>query len=319
MRILVTGGAGFIGSQVAKMLHLCNHTPIVFDSLYTGHKQAVQWGPFIHQDLSDIQAIKKALKEHEIDAVMHFAALTNVRESFTEPALYYAYNVGNTINLLSAMSECNIQTLLFSSSCAVYGIPITFPVSEKMPLDPINPYGKTKLMCEEIMADFPNINYVAFRYFNAAGADLDGELGEMATPPAHLIPIVCHAAIKQVPLELFGNTHPTHDGSPVRDYIHVVDLAHAHLNALDYLTNGGKSIVLNLGTGTPYSVFDVIKEVETQSNQTITLEIKPAHPGEPPHLECDYQLAEKILDWSPTHSSLSQLVKDTLTWQTRHD
>lgn len=315
MRVLVTGGAGFIGSQVCKALKFAGHTPIVYDSLENGFEWTVKWGPFVKANLSDQPSITSALKEHNVDAVMHFAALTNVRESFDRPALYYEYNVRNTINLLSAMDACYVDKLIFSSSCAIYGVPKVFPISEKTPANPVNPYGKTKLICEEIMADFPKLKYVALRYFNAAGADIDGDLGESHSPPSHLIPIVIDCILHDKPFELYGRDHDTLDGTSVRDYIHVFDLASAHVKSLSYLEAGGKPIALNLGTGKPYSVQQVINEVETQSGKKLHVIDKPSHKGEPDHLECDYHLAESTLNWKPCHSSLSEMVKDTLRWQ----
>ncbi|MCH9613874.1 MAG: UDP-glucose 4-epimerase [Chlamydiia bacterium] len=315
MRVLITGGAGFIGSHVAKALKQAGHLPIVLDSLLKGHEESVKWGPFIKADLSDRNAIEKALKDHDIEAVIHMAALTNVRESFDLPDLYYTSNVCNTINLLTAMKACGIEHLIFSSTCAVYGVPKEFPINEKTPLIPVNPYGKSKLMCEEVFKDFKGLKYVALRYFNAAGADPDGELGETNIPPAHLIPIVVDAALNGTPFNLFGEDHDTKDGTPVRDYIHVQDLSLAHIKALTYLIKGGESLTFNLGTGKPYSVKEVIEEVEKQTGKKINIAMKPSHHGEPDHLECDYSYAEKILDWRPTHSSLSQLVRDTLLWQ----
>lgn len=315
MRVLVTGGAGFIGSQVSKALHQAGHTPIVIDSLQKGHEWAVKWGPLIKADLSNESAISVALKEHKVQAVMHFAALTNVRESFDQPALYYESNVRNTIHLLSAMDTCNVTKLIFSSTCAIYGVPKTFPISEKTPHDPVNPYGKTKLMCEQIMADFPSLRFVALRYFNAAGADPEGELGEAHSPPSHLIPIVVDCILKDKPFYLFGNDHKTDDGTSVRDYIHVVDLASAHVKALSYLEKNGTSTALNLGTGKPYSVQAVINEVEKQTGKKLSVVIKPSHKGEPDHLECDYSLAASTLTWKPIHSSLETMVSDTLRWQ----
>lgn len=315
MRVLVTGGAGFIGSHVAKALKQAGHLPVVFDSLLHGHEWSVKWGPMIKADLSDQKAIEKALKEYNIEAVMHFAALTNVRESFEKPAIYYASNVANTINLLALMDAISIKYFIFSSTSAVYGVPKTLPISEKTPPFPINPYGKSKLICEHIINDFPQIKHVALRYFNAAGADPEGELGETHIPPSHLIPIVIDAALNNRVFELFGDDHKTADGTSVRDFIHVSDLASAHIKALDYLKNGGDSLTCNLGTGKPYSVKEVIEEVERQTGKKIKVVKRPSHPGEPDHLECDYRFAEKVLDWRPTHSSLSELVKDTLLWQ----
>ncbi|MGH6974341.1 MAG: UDP-glucose 4-epimerase GalE, partial [Stellaceae bacterium] len=256
--ILVTGGAGYVGSHACKALAGAGYVPVVYDNLSRGHRGAVRWGPLVEGDLSDRTALLTAMRTHSITAVMHFAAFAYVGESVSQPELYYRNNVVGTLDLLAAIREAGIGTIVFSSTCAVYGIPEVMPIRESAPLGPVNPYGETKLAIERALhwhAAAYGIRYAALRYFNAAGADAAGEIGEDHDPETHLVPLAIRAALRQGgPVSIFGTDYPTPDGTAVRDYIHVADLADAHVRALGYLAGGGDSAAINLGTGSGSSV-----------------------------------------------------------------
>src|SRR5882724_1528200 len=261
-RILVTGGAGYIGSHCCKALAEAGFEPVVFDNLSMGHREAVRWGPLIEGDTRNAEALHTAMREARPTAVLHFAALALVGESTAHPERYYAVNVGGTLNLLEAMRAANLRRIVFSSTCAVYGEPDRVPIVEDTPKGPINPYGASKLACERMMEDFDqahSIRSVRLRYFNAAGADPASETGEWHDPETHLVPLVLDAALGRRPaISIFGTDYPTADGTALRDYIHVMDLAEAHVAALHHLLGGGDSAAVNLGTGRGVSVREVV-------------------------------------------------------------
>ena len=281
-RVLVTGGAGYIGSHCCKALAAAGFEPVVFDNLHTGHREAVRWGPLIEGDMRDAKRCMQQCESSQPEAVLHFAALALVGESTAHPERYYAVNVGGTLNLLEAMRAAAVPQIVFSSTCAVYGEPDSVPITEDMPKRPINPYGATKLACEQMMEDFDQahgLRSVRLRYFNAAGADPAAETGEWHDPETHLIPLVLDAALGRRPaISIFGTDYPTADGTALRDYIHVMDLAAAHIAALRHLLDGGKSAALNLGTGRGTSVREVVRTVETVTGRPVPVREEPGEP-----------------------------------------
>jgi UDP-arabinose 4-epimerase len=319
-RILVTGGAGYIGSHCCKALAEAGHEPIVFDNVVMGHREAVRWGPFIEGDMRDVTALGAAIREARPDAVLHFGALALVGESVAHPERYYSVNVGGTLNLLEAMRAAGVDRLVFSSTCAVYGEPERVPMTEDLPRRPINPYGASKLACEMMMEDFDSahkIRSVRLRYFNAAGADPKAEIGEWHDPETHLIPLVLDAALGRRPaISIFGTDYPTPDGTALRDYIHVMDLAEAHLSALRHLMDGGGSLALNLGTGSGASVREVIKTVEGVTGRKVPVVEAPRRAGDPPALVADPRRAETLLKWR-AKKDLSAMVEDAWRWHLR--
>jgi UDP-arabinose 4-epimerase len=319
--ILVTGGAGYVGSHASKALGRAGWRPVVYDNLSRGHREAVRWGPFVNGDLADRAALTAALRTHQVDAVMHFAAFAYVGESVGDPELYYRNNVNGTLSLLSAMREAGVATIVFSSTCAVYGVPDRVPIREDCPKVPLNPYGETKLAIERALHWYSGaygLRYAALRYFNAAGCDPDGEIGEDHEPETHLIPRVLRAALGTgEPVEIYGTDYPTPDGTAIRDYIHVTDLADAHVKALADLAAGGDSIALNLGTGSGASVRDVVAAVERVSGRRVLRREAARRPGDPPQLVADPALARARLDWQPRHSDLDTIVGTALSWETR--
>jgi UDP-arabinose 4-epimerase len=319
--ILVTGGAGYVGSHACKALAAAGCRPVVYDSLARGHRGAVKWGPLIEGDLHDRDRLVAALRAYRVEAVMHFAAFAYVGESVTCPEVYYRNNVGGTLSLLDAMREAGVGRIVFSSTCAVYGVPETLPIRETTSKAPLNPYGDTKLAVERALHWYGaahGLRYAALRYFNAAGADADGDIGENHDPETHLIPLVLRAALGSGDkLQIFGTDYPTRDGTAIRDYIHVTDLADAHVRALDRLAGGGESMELNLGTGSGHSVREVIAAVERVTGRTVPRHEAPRRPGDPPELVADAGLAWSLLDWRPTHSDLDTIVRTALAWETR--
>ena len=320
--VLVTGGAGYIGSHACKALAGAGFQPVVFDNLSRGHREAVRWGPLVEGDLADRQRLCAALIEHKVEAVMHFAAYAYVGESVTDPALYYRNNLGGTLSLLEAMREAGIGEIVFSSTCATYGIPDGVPIREDAPQRPVNPYGETKLAIERALhwyAAAYGLRSVSLRYFNAAGADPEGEIGEHHEPETHLVPLVLQAALGQRPhIEIYGTDYPTSDGTAIRDYVHVCDLAIAHLRALERLRGGGGSAAVNLGTGQGHSVREVIAAAELASGRKVPARAAPRRPGDPPALVADPSLAGEILGWHPQHSDLDTIIRTSLAWHTRH-
>ena len=318
MNVLVTGAAGYIGSHTAKALARSNHKPIVIDDLSTGHAHNVKWGPFVRANLSDTAAVRSVLREHKIQAVVHFAGSALLGESVTRPLSYFQNNVRGTLSLLEAMLEVGVKDIVFSSTCATYGMPTAIPITEDQPQKPINPYGDSKLAVERVlqwMGLARQIRWVALRYFNAAGADSDGELGEEHEHETHLIPLAIGAVLKQrKPLQIFGSDYPTPDGTAIRDYIHVTDLASAHISALQYLNKGGESCALNLGTGKGASVLEVIAMVQTVSGRAVPSVAAPRRPGDPPVLVASSELARRLLQWEPSCSSLRTIVETAWRW-----
>jgi UDP-arabinose 4-epimerase len=319
--VLLVGGAGYIGAHTAKLLAGQGYCPVVYDDLSRGHREAVKWGPLEVGDLADQRRLEAVLQQHRPRAVLHFAAFAYVGESVEEPARYYRNNVAGTLSLLEAMRATSIGTLVFSSSCATYGSPETVPIVEESPQRPLNPYGRTKLMVEEILADYSRaygLRAVCLRYFNAAGADPEGELGEDHDPETHLIPnILAVAAGHRPAVSIFGTDYPTPDGTCVRDFIHVNDLAQAHALALRYLLAGGPSVNLNLGNGTGHSIRQVIAAAEKVTGQRIAVSEEPRRPGDPPRLVGSAARARTVLGWEPRYSSLEEIIRTAWAWHTR--
>jgi UDP-glucose-4-epimerase GalE len=321
VRILVTGGAGYIGSHTAKALARAGHEPITFDDLRTGHRWAVKWGPFLHHDLADGEAIRAALRTHAVEAVIHFAASAYVGDSMRDPRGYFRNNVVNTLNLLDAMVDTGVTTIVFSSSCTTYGPPQRLPIAEDHPQRPANPYGETKLTVERALHWYGQaygLRWVVLRFFNAAGADLDGEIGEDHDPETHLIPSIIQAALAlRPPFEIFGTDYDTPDGTAIRDFVHVADLADAHVRAVAYLAASGDSRALNLGAGVGHSVREVIAAVETAGGCAVPYHTSPRRPGDVPTLIADAGAAHAVLGWSPDHSDLDVIVRSAWDWHCR--
>lgn len=321
MRVLITGGAGFIGSHTAKLLAQSGYQPVVYDNLSTGHLSAVRWGPIIVGDLSNTPLLTAVLREYQIDAVVHFAASAYVGESMEQPAKYFQNNVQNTLSLLNAMLEAGVTQIVFSSSCAVYGDPGDQMITEETLKQPMSPYGESKLFVERVLGWYREaygMRSVALRYFNAAGSDPDGEIGENHDPETHILPLVIQTALGQRDcFSIFGNDYPTPDGTAVRDYIHVSDLADAHLRALTYLTNGGESTAINLGTGKGYSVRQIVEAVERLSGLPVAVKELPCRAGDPPSLVADASRAASVLGWRPVHSDLDTIVQTAWNWLSR--
>jgi UDP-arabinose 4-epimerase len=323
MNILVTGGAGYIGSHTAKALAIAGHEPIVLDNLTNGHDWAVRWGPFEQGDLSDVEWLRSVFGRHRIEGVIHFAASAYVGESMTEPRKYFRNNPVNTLNLLDVMLAHGVRQVVFSSTCATYGIPERVPIDESHPQRPVNPYGESKLMVERILHWYGQaygLLSVALRYFNASGADPDGEIGEDHDPETHLIPLVIDAARgTRPPVGVFGTDYPTPDGTAIRDYIHVMDLADAHVRAIDYLQRGGATTALNLGTGHGHSVRAVIEAVERVSRRPVPRTDSPRRAGDPPELVANARRAADVLGWTPRYPALDTIVEHAWRWQARKD
>lgn len=316
--ILVVGGAGYIGSHINKMLHNNGYDTVVFDNLVYGHKEAVKWGVLEEGDLADTKRLNEVFEKYDIEAVFHFAAYAYVGESVTNPSKYYHNNVANTLNLLDAMVKHDVKYIVFSSTCATYGEPETMPITEDMRQNPINPYGATKWMVERIMADYKRaygINYCCLRYFNAAGADPEGEIGESHTPETHLIPLILAAAAgDRENIKVFGSDYDTRDGSCVRDYIHVTDLADAHLRAMDYLRNGGESTCMNLGNCIGNSVLEVIVAAKKVTGVKIPVVLDERRPGDPPTLVGSAEKAERLLGWKPQYGDIETILEHAWNW-----
>ena len=321
MNVLVAGGAGYIGSHTAKALARSGYRPIVIDDLSTGHAHNVKWGPLVRASLSDTAVLRRVLKEYKVEAVIHFAASALVGESATQPLAYFQNNVGGTLSLLEAMLGAGIKDIVFSSTCATYGLPAQIPITEDQPRKPINPYGDSKLAVERVLAWMGiagQLRWVALRYFNAAGADPEGELGEEHEHETHLIPLAMGAALKQRDyVEIYGTDYPTPDGTAIRDYIHVTDLASAHLCALQYLDKGGESLALNLGTGNGASVLEVVAMVQLISGEDVPTLTAPRRAGDPPILVASPERARRILKWEPSHSILKTIVESAWRWHSR--
>jgi UDP-arabinose 4-epimerase len=319
--VLLVGGAGYIGAHTAKLLARQGLLPVVYDDLSLGHREAVKWGPLEVGALADERRLVEVLRQHQPLAVMHFAAFAFVGESVIDPARYYRNNVAGTLTLLEAMRATGLRHLVFSSSCATYGHPEELPIIETSPQRPINPYGRSKLMVEQILGDYSrayDLRAVCLRYFNAAGADPDGEIGEEHEPETHLIPLVLEVAAGLRPaLSVFGRDYPTRDGTCVRDYIHVDDLARAHHLALEYLLAGGASVNLNLGNGAGYSVREVVAAAERVTGRPIPVEYVARRPGDPPELVASHEEARRLLGWRPEASSLEPIIRTAWNWLQR--
>ncbi len=319
--VLVTGGAGYIGSHACKALAEGGWRPVAFDNLVYGHEEAVRWGPLERGELEDRARLDEVMERYRPVAVMHFAAYAYVGESVENPGKYYRNNVAGSLTLLEACRDRGIDRFIFSSTCATYGMPEVVPITESEPQKPINPYGASKLMIERMLRDFDHahgLRSVSLRYFNAAGADESGEIGEDHDPETHLIPLVIDAALgRRSHIEVYGDDYPTPDGSAIRDYIHVTDLAAAHVLALDYLGEGGETTALNLGTGNGHSVLEIIRAVERVSGRKVPMKIGPRRPGDPPELVADASLARRVLGWSPRYVSVDEVVRSAWRWHTR--
>lgn len=318
MNVLVTGGAGYIGSHTAKALASRGFNPVVIDNLSTGHAHNVKWGPLVRADISDTSAVRNVLNEYSIEAVVHFAGSALVGESAAKPLRYFQNNLGATLSLLEAMTEAGVKRIVFSSTCATYGLPDRALITEDLPQKPINPYGDSKLSVERVltwMGLAGQLRWLALRYFNAAGADPEGEIGEEHEHETHLIPLAIGAALGQrEELQIFGTDYPTPDGTAIRDYIHVSDLASAHVSALQYLERGGESRALNLGTGKGASVLEVIRAVETIGGCPVPAAFAPRRAGDPPILVADPERAQRSLQWAPRYSTLESIVESAWRW-----
>ena len=319
--ILVTGGAGYVGSHACKALAAAGYTPVAYDNLGRGHRELVRWGPLEVGDLADRARLDEVFARHRPEAVMHFAAFAYVGESVQDPALYYRNNVGGTLELVEATRRAGIEALVFSSTCSTYGVPERMPIDEDTPQRPINPYGATKLAIERMLADYAaayGLRSVSLRYFNAAGCDPDGETGERHDPETHVIPRVLMAAAGEIGhVEVFGTDYPTPDGTCLRDYVHVADLARGHVQALDYLKRGGATIAVNLGTGRAFSVREVIAAAEQVTGRRIPVREAPRRPGDPPVLVADPARARALLGFAPRYTELAPIVATAWRWHTR--
>lgn len=318
MRVLVTGGAGYIGSHACKALATAGHEPVVFDSLVYGHEHAVKWGPFIKGDIRDGDALDAAIASQQVEAVVHFAAFAYVGESVSDPAKYYDNNVVGSLSLLNAIRRAGIDKVIFSSSCATYGLPETMPIVETSTQAPINPYGQTKLIIEHALADFGRaygIRSTPLRYFNAAGADPSGELGEEHDPETHAIPLAIMAALGGASgFTVMGSDYDTPDGTALRDYIHVSDLASAHVAALDYLARGGESMAFNLGTGKAVSVKEIVDAVARATGRPVPHDTGPRRAGDPPALYAEAERARQVLGWTPRYTDIGEIVQTAADW-----
>ena len=319
--ILVTGGAGYVGSHACKALASRGYRPVVFDNLIHGHEAAVKWGPLEVGDIADRVRLDAVIALHRPIAVMHFAAFTYVGESVADPGKYYRNNVAGTLSLLEAMRDAGIRKMVFSSTAAIYGIPDKVPIKENAAKIPINPYGQSKWTAEQMIADFAaahGLRSTALRYFNAAGADPGGEIGECHDPESHLIPLAMQAVTGEgPPLTVFGDDYPTPDGTCVRDYIHVTDLADAHVRALDQLEHREGADVFNLGTGQGFSVREILAAVASIAGRPVPHSIGPRRQGDPSKLVSDPTKALSELDWKASHSDLQTIISTAWGWHRR--
>lgn len=321
MKFLVCGGAGYIGSHMVRYLLKREHDVVVYDDLSTGHRESVPAGTLVVGDIGDASAMEQLFARHRFDAVMHFCARSLVGESVSKPFLYYTNNVARTLVLLEAMQAAGVDRLVFSSTAAVFGNPQTPLITEQHPTDPINPYGQSKLMVEKILADAANaygLRSVALRYFNAAGADPSGEIGEAHSPETHLIPNVLRSLLGQgTALKVFGSDYATRDGTCVRDYVHVNDLASAHLKAVDFMLDHEGAHIFNLGNGEGFSVREVIAAAERVTAQEVSYDMVARRPGDPPTLVASGQLARERLGWQPEFTRLDDILASAWHWHTK--
>ena len=319
MKILVVGGAGYIGSHMVKRLGVAGCDVVTLDNLSGGYRDAVLFGEFIEGDIADRALLDRIFSLHRIDAVMHFASFIQVGESMRDPAKYYQNNVANSLNLLDAMRDRQVNRFIFSSTAAIFGEPVAVPIDENHPKVPINPYGRTKLMLEQVLADYDRaygLKSICLRYFNAAGADPDGQLGERHEPETHLIPLVLQAASgRRESISVFGRDYDTPDGTCIRDYIHIADLCEAHWLGLQSLLNGGGSQCFNLGNGNGFSVQEVIDVAAGVTGRSIPVVNAPRREGDPARLVADAALAKKVLGWRPRYASLETIVSHAWDWE----
>lgn len=323
MNILVTGGAGYIGSHTAKALARAGHVPVVFDNLSRGNTSAVKWGPLVCGDIKNKTQLLETISRFSIEAVMHFAAYAYVGESTLLPAPYFQNNSVGSLSLIEAASEAGVNSFIFSSTCATYGNPKYLPIDENHSQEPVNPYGESKLFTEKVLRWFGTVhklNWVALRFFNAAGADPEGDIGECHNPETHLIPLVIESCLNhQQPINLLGTNYQTPDGTPIRDYTHVSDIADAHILALQYLLRGGASNAFNLGTGVGHSVREVIECVRDVTRLEPATLVCPRRIGDPDALIADNKRAAELLKWKPTKSTLREIVETAWAWRNAAD
>jgi UDP-glucose-4-epimerase GalE len=324
MNVLVAGGAGYIGSHTVKRLKEAGHNPVIYDNCSRGHREVadILKVPAIFSDLNERPALLAALREHRIDTVMHFAAYAYVGESVEKPLMYYHNNVATTINVLETMQEANVQRFVFSSTCAVYGDPDKIPITEDEKKAPVSPYGRSKWMVEQILADLPvawkNFKFAALRYFNASGCAMDGSLGEDHDPETHLIPVILQALLGLRPgITVFGTDYPTKDGTNIRDYIHVDDLADAHIAAMERLDEH-KKIICNLGTGRGFSVKEIIATAEKVAGKKVPVTYGPRRPGDAIALYADPSRAKQLLGWEAKHKDPEAIIRSAWNWFSKH-
>jgi UDP-glucose 4-epimerase len=319
-KILVTGGAGYIGSHTCLALAAKGYVPVVYDNFSSGHREFVKWGPVEEGDIRDRARLREVLALHRPAAVLHFAGLIEVSQSFKEPEAFYDINVIGSLTLLQAMMEADIRAFVFSSTCATYGTPTYMPLDEAHPQAPINPYGRTKHIVEQALRDFDlcdRMRSVMLRYFNAAGADAEGRIGEWHTPETHAVPLLIEAALgRRAGFSIFGDDYETRDGTCIRDYVHVSDLADAHVRAVEYLLNGGETVAINLGTGTGTSVKELVTAVETVSGRPLPVTQAERRPGDPPLLVASNETARNLLGWEPEHE-IGDIIRSAWTWHSR--
>lgn len=318
--VLVVGGAGYIGSHTCLSLAKKGYLPVVYDNFTSGHREFVRWGPLEEGDIRDRDRLREVLRFHKPVAALHFAGLIEVGQSFKEPEAFYDVNVSGALTLLGALIEADIRTVVFSSTCATYGTPELLPLDEEHPQRPINPYGRTKLLVEQALRDFDQcgrMRSVMLRYFNAAGADFEGRIGEWHTPETHAIPLAIEAALgRREHFTIFGSDYETRDGTCVRDYVHVNDLADAHVRALEYLLQGGETAAVNLGTGTGTSVKELIAAVETVSKRPLPVLQAERRPGDPPLLVASNETARHLLGWEPRYNT-DDIIRSAWQWHSR--
>jgi UDP-glucose 4-epimerase len=318
MSILIVGGAGYIGSHVNKMLARKGFDTVVLDNLVYGHEEAVVAGEFVRGDIANKDDIRKAFEGRDIEAVFHFANYAYVGESCLDPEKYYVNNISNTLNLLSVMREQGCNKIIFSSSCSTYGVPERVPITEDLPQRPMSPYASTKLMIEMILKDYARaygLRYVGFRYFNACGADPEGEIGESHTPETHLIPITLDVASGlRDEMMIFGNDYNTPDGTNIRDYVHVLDLAEAHIAALDYFDRGGENDFFNIGTEKGFSNLEIVEAVKRVTGRDFPVVITDRRPGDPDILVGSSEKARRVLGWVPKYSDIETVIETAWKW-----
>jgi UDP-arabinose 4-epimerase len=319
--VLVAGGAGYIGSHTAKLLRESGRVPVTLDNLVTGNRFALKYGPAQEGAIEDAAVVSDLIRRHDIQAAILFAAHACVGESMENPSKYFQNNVANAHAFLGSVRKSGVRSVVFSSSCSVYGVQSRIPIDEDSPVDPLSPYAESKLFLEKALkwyASAYGMRYVSLRYFNAAGADPKGEIGELHDPETHLIPLAIFAAMGKARLKVFGNDYPTPDGTPLRDYVHVTDLADAHLRALSYLENGGESTVVNLGSGVGTSVLEVIRTVEALTGRAVPYDMGSRRPGDAPVLVADYNKARRLLGWEPKLSDIRTIVETARGWHASH-